>query len=843
MPEVRKLEVKVLVGPPCSGKTYMCLSRLQNTHTRVQITAESEEGIGAATVFRKLVSQVLYCLSRQENVVVDHCNASVEGRKQLLEAIKDARPDVDVLFEIVQPVGSELQCLWAYAWKLAENATRMEIQFGSEDGHADFLPWMSELDPAVWFSSHNPKPTVLEVQNSTWHTLTSPLICTSHDLNALSAHPALFVQLRTIYDTDTNMAGNDRQDVVEWIMGWLRRNQQGRLFLMIDAGAIDISENKHRDVVRECATLWPGISFYYVRFPKDWRLVKKHLSPGIIAWLQRRHRLNLFHNDTCYITRTQRHEDLAKAAFIKRRRYRNIDNIIEEGDNSAPGWLQDCEIYLPRQCEDSVRSDEIAPLMKSMKFPCAEENGGREGLFLHGLWVTNKCTASDRDILLQVNDREESPVPSLSGITVSQTNTLSPRNMILPTSTHSKKYDAAKISENAPMALRVGSHASVTISESKGGQARADVSELTQQNIKPGWSSSRFLSRKRERTSYKTSTVTPPLVTHLHTLSNTMAGVSDSGIGGCHMSGDMDVREGMSESKPVKAKHKRPIPAEWRSVTIAANNSTYTEVQDVKYHKWYASADDVIKAVALMLKEARAANDRRVMDIKSSQTERNSRTHTFRTSRMKISSDNTTCVSVGVSDGKLPTPANVSKHSRLYHMEKDAHFSTHTDAHVNTNMRTNTLRENMGTSASTSANSDKTKDMSEVATLCLDVATSMASSTYHSTPIQYIGKTRSSTTSTITTRKDSPQYLPVIVNDSRGSDEFSSVVGETEISAMSGHGSNMKASAWVNTNATEMGSDGNGKGATQSLTLDEQAHEALGRKRKLKEQLRARKKV
>ncbi|KNC79140.1 hypothetical protein SARC_08456 [Sphaeroforma arctica JP610] len=244
------------------------------------------------------------------------------------------------------------------------------------------------LDPAVWFKSHNPLPTIDEGGN----VVKVRLVCNSMNPRALSSHPVLFVQLRAIYNEQTFSVADtpDFVDATKWINNWLNRNLNGRLILMINGQNTigNVTEKKYKSILSQCASLFPNYPIYYVVLPDSWLAVKEHLTPGIIAWW-RRHRLDLFNEESCYVHRTKQHEDLAEAAFLKRRSYKFIDNVVR-GDG-PPGWLIDCDVIPGMNPSDD--SKQSVPLITTCavhgkeQLPIFEE--ASNGLFIHGLHLNN----------------------------------------------------------------------------------------------------------------------------------------------------------------------------------------------------------------------------------------------------------------------------------------------------------------------------------------------------------------------------------------------------------------------------------------------------------------------
>ncbi|EDV22795.1 uncharacterized protein TRIADDRAFT_58726 [Trichoplax adhaerens] len=380
------VEVVFFFGPPHTGKTCYYLKHFAATHRRV--SARELFLRQPDTCLREVILKVVQNLRQGFNVVVDDEHWSVSTRNSYLKIIKDKTAyyrSVNLAFCLQvpkctfacyvfnpHPNHGRLQCWWAREWALAKFS--LVKMHHSPNRNADYnypsRPMESDKKFDRWFDdelggkmygnklSEPEKPTWEEFENL--HQPKPTLFCNSPYQLEL---PALFIEWEALLvekDEDNKFSIKTKDGIVDAIRLWSNANPTGQSdseqssLELDESTATKITNAKMCSCVKDmrymigkiCTELTAvPVFFTFVNDPTKSGLFTLLPRPGIIAWLQFIHRLNLFHQSTLYVTSSHYHTQCADNAGIKsipiKKLLRNPRQIISIRNNAHVSCLPD----------------------------------------------------------------------------------------------------------------------------------------------------------------------------------------------------------------------------------------------------------------------------------------------------------------------------------------------------------------------------------------------------------------------------------------------------------------------------------------------------------------------
>ncbi|GAM19960.1 hypothetical protein SAMD00019534_031350 [Acytostelium subglobosum LB1] len=310
-------ELIILIGPPCSGRTYYYYQNLQSSHVRISATELFNKD--SDTSFRSVIqNHVIKTLLDGKSVVIDDTNHLQSVRTSYVQALLKANVPISRISVLnFIPAGGEQQVQWATAWAYCERA-------------------MSQLPSAI----EHYKPLDYDQFKAEYHVpnkregfcvlrdVTTPLILNQHNAAQKKelTNVALFLDARAIlrfadrtqqstfklppgtlkFKYAVQLRDNIDIAIREWTTSY-KSIGQNRVVLLIDEVALypasvdfndPITVEYYRKEIKKCIkTLSDQISFpvYYLSVPA---LVPgndfyRFPNLGLFAMAQYRHRLSL----------------------------------------------------------------------------------------------------------------------------------------------------------------------------------------------------------------------------------------------------------------------------------------------------------------------------------------------------------------------------------------------------------------------------------------------------------------------------------------------------------------------------------------------------------------------
>lgn len=303
-------EVVFLYGPPCSGKTLFCNQRFFQTHERIcpQVLFKEDPSLGLRAVILNVVS----VLNKGKSVVVDDDNSNKKTRRSYFNILKNKIPHCTyraVNFRVSAADGSFI-CQWAREWELAHQFECMSLNAPFKD---------TAMDVEQWFEK-----TISEApdEEEGFHDIVQVEVQLVCDTPYKFVIPALILQWEGLFEEEEDRQSNVHKKAIDVINNWSCNNPCGRVILFrlnekqVCGGGKCACVDGMKRVVREWTkeTSIPVFFVHVCTFP--WNFDRPP-NPGLFAWLQRLHSIDLSHRATFFVwTRDDPHK-AALAAGIK----------------------------------------------------------------------------------------------------------------------------------------------------------------------------------------------------------------------------------------------------------------------------------------------------------------------------------------------------------------------------------------------------------------------------------------------------------------------------------------------------------------------------------------------
>ncbi|XP_072177317.1 uncharacterized protein [Diadema setosum] len=298
-------EMIMFVGPPFSGKTLHYQRHFKSTHRRLstsELYADHPEwGL------RNVALHVLAILRGGENVVLDDENWQRKTRVSIIQLIKSKEPTYQLKCIIFKP-RNDLECYWRREWVLA----RCFLARGGEEGMRqpaiDILSTQGRI--GKWFQ-HAAGTKVSDIewvdQSEGWHHIEEKQTCLEAETSYKFEVPAVFLEW-------TAMQHGDLKELSAALRLWKEHAPCGRVIVLAalqdneggsDAARVEEIFKMAKSVSKNCE--FP-IYFVITKDQEQSGTFSRAPQPGILAFLQSIHKLDLHHSGTVYV-----HQSVGKA--------------------------------------------------------------------------------------------------------------------------------------------------------------------------------------------------------------------------------------------------------------------------------------------------------------------------------------------------------------------------------------------------------------------------------------------------------------------------------------------------------------------------------------------------
>lgn len=305
---VMQQEVVFLCGPPFSGKELYYAQHFSETHQRIRpqelFLADPFLGLRAVTI------NIVNLLNKGHSVVIDDGNSNKKTRKSYFNILKNKVPYCTyraINFHTPTTDGL-LICQWAREWEMAYQFECICRNVPFQDTAKDVEHWCEKraLDTPDEEEGFN-EIIQVEVQ----------LIC---DTPFKFVVPALFLQWESLFQDKEEGQSHLHNAAIAAINKWSHSNSFGRIIVLRlnekqqcgKCACVD----EMKEVVKELATKGsvPVFFVHVCAFP--WNF-ERPPNPGLFAWLQRLHTIDLSHRATFFVWSHDSYHNAAMAAGIK----------------------------------------------------------------------------------------------------------------------------------------------------------------------------------------------------------------------------------------------------------------------------------------------------------------------------------------------------------------------------------------------------------------------------------------------------------------------------------------------------------------------------------------------
>ncbi|OWF56612.1 uncharacterized protein LOC110445740 [Mizuhopecten yessoensis] len=308
-------DLVLLHGPKYCGRNILCHKLSSPNHERVcpqDYFRDNTVGL------RDVILQVVNLLKKNKKVVVDDENATGVTRDSYVRMVHRKISAKTIASVKVLPANGRTQLLWSREYHLAENSCISSQEMSIQDGEIN--KWFSEesTDHINYCSSSVSDPCNDEGIQVFERTI--PLTVMSKFKFEV---PTLCLQWEGIIGGTTDDP-HLLPEVVSICQYWSDVNPGGQIFVICD-NTVSISgtpgqqqqENtKRKHIMQSLVKEFCGCPVYMfcMESPVDSGGFTKPPNPGMLAYLQRRHHLNIHTKDSVYLYQSPIHKVMAETA-------------------------------------------------------------------------------------------------------------------------------------------------------------------------------------------------------------------------------------------------------------------------------------------------------------------------------------------------------------------------------------------------------------------------------------------------------------------------------------------------------------------------------------------------
>ncbi|EFA78061.1 hypothetical protein PPL_08707 [Heterostelium album PN500] len=312
-------ELVLLVGPPCSGRTFYYYQHYRSTHIRISATELFQKDRELS--FRSIIqNRVLRALQEGKSVVIDDTNHMKSIRESYIQAlIKSETPVSRIVCYNFIPSGGELQIQWALSWAYSERSM-VESVGQSQFKSLDYVQFKAEYQTPLKREGYNMLKD-----------LTTPLFFNQHsdEQEKELSNIALFLDSRTLiafvdrsnqspfklpagtlkFKYAVQLIASADATIKQWISNYPKNgpNGQHRIIMLIDEvslfpASIDYTDQitveyyrkELKKVIKQLSdSICYPVYYYYVPALQPGNEFYRFPNLGLFAIAQYRHRLSL----------------------------------------------------------------------------------------------------------------------------------------------------------------------------------------------------------------------------------------------------------------------------------------------------------------------------------------------------------------------------------------------------------------------------------------------------------------------------------------------------------------------------------------------------------------------
>ncbi|XP_069139622.1 uncharacterized protein [Argopecten irradians] len=332
------------------GRTILCQKFSSPIHERVcpnDFFKDNSVGL------RDIILQVVSLLKKNKKVVVDDENAAAATRDSYVRMVERKIASKTIASVKVLPEKGRLQLLWSREYSLAENSHETTSQEILQD--RDINKWFPEGSEDQVSYHNNEVCDPCEDESIPVFDHKVPLTVQSQFKFEV---PAMCMQWEGLL-----CGGTDEPRLLPGVVSicrqWSEVNPGGRILVICDntcslPGSPGQQEKtKYQTIMQSLVKQFSSSPVYMfcIESPADSGVFTKPPNPGLLAFLQRRHHLNIHSKDSIYLYQSPVHKAMAEAAgmpHLKMSRVVNQPNLVASNHvysiPNIPHFLKDMDI-------------------------------------------------------------------------------------------------------------------------------------------------------------------------------------------------------------------------------------------------------------------------------------------------------------------------------------------------------------------------------------------------------------------------------------------------------------------------------------------------------------------
>ena len=309
------VELVLFFGPPFIGKTLHYFTHYSKTHTRISASEIFKED--KRSNLRLVILKAVEFLKKGKNVVIDDENWYIATRQSFTSLVKKKIPNCTfIIVQFIPEVTSGYQqCLWAREWALVEQTLQ------ENKGYNSALLTESHEKLDCWFarrrSDLNPPEFPTAAEGFSILTVNQQLMCETHYKFNL---PALFIQWHSILSDAQNENLSYKSTTPKVLNKWSEKNPSGRLIIIgpKTKNGKDIIDEETKTLLLDLASqLICPLYFTFIDMQYQLDEYCRLPQPGVLAFLQKLHTINLSHKGTMYVFSSDDHYRAASSVGIR----------------------------------------------------------------------------------------------------------------------------------------------------------------------------------------------------------------------------------------------------------------------------------------------------------------------------------------------------------------------------------------------------------------------------------------------------------------------------------------------------------------------------------------------
>ncbi|CAH1277004.1 Hypp9454 [Branchiostoma lanceolatum] len=347
-------DVVLFYGPPLVGKSSHYKQHLSSSHVRLSAQELFQED--QTLSLRQVAMRAVGLLREGKKVVIDDENWSRNTRMSYIKLISCKTPGKSIRCLKFHPQ-DKLQLNWAREWAtLGAKGQGPQVNWKQVDAKID--AW---FDENCWQRGVERPVPPAEAEGLSIDEVYTQLACQTHYKFEV---PCLLVQWEAMVQS-TGGRLVLRDSLLDVLQLWTEANPCGHIVVIVDGqnnlsgthGSTSSQQTIHlKSVMTSLCQEFTENVLYFAQIADAGSsgLFSRPPEPGLLAWLQLRHHLNLFHQSSLYIWQSSNHRRSAEAVGMRNingdrlvARPRMVLLVPKSMNAETPATLQSMKLVTP----------------------------------------------------------------------------------------------------------------------------------------------------------------------------------------------------------------------------------------------------------------------------------------------------------------------------------------------------------------------------------------------------------------------------------------------------------------------------------------------------------------